>query len=477
MSGELIQDQCMAKGTSCLVTSWAKFILLFGFIAVITSFNLYVGWWPGPTNQPWWLMLGIALCLTTYLPHYRRRIVGFFSMLSWLMLPWFHWGYMAQTFGVSQLSWLLQPSGMMSVMVAVLLFFAAYLAFCRRFYQRRWCRPILGLILLMFALIAGTNLVSNALTRECLTGFLLISTVLIWYFSYSLLEAKRHTYCQSLSHFSCFAPFWGGTAVPFAKGKTYLDKIEVKDNNSFSQLQLSAYKLLGLALIWYVFYKALIYAAAIWKIPALSQVLQGAGQQHYAIAVCWLSWWAHFVSRVLFYAYNSHLIIAVVRMAGFNAARNMDKPFFAKSIADFWNRYYFYFKELLVEVFFYPTYFSCFKSYPKLRLFFATFMAAGVGNFIYHYFKNINFALQNGLWHSLEMMQSYAFYGLVLSIGIFFSQLRQQKRRKPQVKWQRFVVTPIIVIGFFAILSVFNTPYQDMNLSVDWQFLAHLVGL
>ncbi len=84
-----------------------------------------------------------------------------------------------------------------------------------------------------------------------------------------------------------------------------------------------------------------------------------------------------------------HIIIATCRMAGFKALRNTWSPLQSKTIAEFWNRYYYYFKELLVEFFFYPTFLRFFKTKPRLRMFMATMAAAGLGNMLYHFFRDI----------------------------------------------------------------------------------------
>ncbi len=53
-------------------------------------------------------------------------------------------------------------------------------------------------------------------------------------------------------------------------------------------------------------------------------------------------------------------------------------------MVEFWNRYYYYFKEIMVEFFFYPTFIGWFRKWPRLRLFAAVYMAAFVGNMYYH---------------------------------------------------------------------------------------------
>jgi D-alanyl-lipoteichoic acid acyltransferase DltB (MBOAT superfamily) len=135
---------------------------------------------------------------------------------------------------------------------------------------------------------------------------------------------------------------------------------------------------------------------------------------------------ANFPEQMLMLTITGHVLVAIARFAGFRLLRNTFRPLSARTIAEFWNRYFYYFKELLANVYFYPTYVRCFKQHPRLRVAFATFMAAGVGNFLYHFMVNFaNFDLaQLGFLEALKRAQTYAFYCLLLVVGIVVSQLR-----------------------------------------------------
>src|SRR6185436_4922264 len=104
--------------------------------------------------------------------------------------------------------------------------------------------------------------------------------------------------------------------------------------------------------------------------------------------------------------------------------RNTYKPYLATSIAEFFNCIYYYFKELLVTFFFYPTYLRFFKKQPRLRVFVATLAAAGFGNFLLHYFRAEDRILRDGLWNTLIFFAPYMIYALLLGSAIGLSQLR-----------------------------------------------------
>ena len=98
------------------------------------------------------------------------------------------------------------------------------------------------------------------------------------------------------------------------------------------------------------------------------------------------------------------MIVGCIRLLGFNVFRNTYKPLLAESIVEFWNRYYYYFKELLVEFFFYPTYLRSSWARPGIRMFLAVFAAAFIGNMYYHVLGSPETVLSFDLAGFLEAM-------------------------------------------------------------------------
>jgi hypothetical protein len=148
----------------------------------------------------------------------------------------------------------------------------------------------------------------------------------------------------------------------------------------------------------------------------------------------------------------------------------------ARSIAEFWNRYYYYFKELLVDFFFYPTFMRYFKRWPRLRLFAATFAAACFGNAFYHFFRHLDYINDLGFWKALAGFHVYIFYTIILAIGIGVSQLRKRKAENPN--WLRGRLLPAFsVISFYCILSIFDYEGRTYPIREHFRFLAHLLNL
>jgi hypothetical protein len=108
-----------------------------------------------------------------------------------------------------------------------------------------------------------------------------------------------------------------------------------------------------------------------------------------------------------------------------------------------------------------------------LRLAFATFAAATFGNILFHFFLTMPIIMASGLIVALKGSVSFVFYAVLLGISIVLSQRRQISRRAPPGQWERRL-SPVLVLGFFAILSLFNQPYQAESIMVNFRFFRGL---
>jgi hypothetical protein len=193
--------------------------------------------------------------------------------------------------------------------------------------------------------------------------------------------------------------------------------------------------------------------------------------------ICWGSIVYTFFKGMVDVAIFGDVCVAGARIAGYPILRNSYRPLSAKTFADFWNRYYYYFKELLVEVFFFPTFLRYFKGNMRLRLFVATFMAAGVGNWTFHMMKEAKSIPQMGLLTTLAASQNYVFYCIVLSIGIGLSQTKRSSTASHRHGWLRVEALPSLrVIVVYCLLEVFMYPYSPYSLKAHFSFLFHCFG-
>jgi hypothetical protein len=275
-----------------------------------------------------------------------------------------------------------------------------------------------------------------------------------------------------------YRPFWGSSSVPFAKGANYLRRIEAKDPKELAVTQLKGVKLLFWSIL-ISFFSQVFYRGVhgYLGIPTLSQAL-ALSVKHTPAPwyVCWGSMVSGFLEIIMVFSIGGHRIIAVCRMAGFNALRNTYRPFSSRTVAEFFNRFYFYYKELLVDFFFYPVFVRFFKGQRWLRLAFAVFAAAGFGNAVFHFLRDLNIIQQQGLWRALVGFQVYLFYCFVLAAGITISQLRH--RDPASSGFLRGQLLPSLgVVLFYCLLDVFGSTERNYPLSAHFRFFAHLFNV
>lgn len=426
--------------------TWHGKLTLIGVMtfALIIYHQIGLTWWPiialpgQYQGMLRWPFVSCAIIATSFLPQYRRIIVSLMSIIGLAILPWFQWDTLASH----------QTIDHRLILACIFLSIGLYIAVVKYFEIKK---PVALLLLLTFALI----IIASYTNAYNLWAGLIAFSALIWFVSYSLtslrstqLKSSSQGALQKLSlrgalrrgnpSFFFYLPFWGSTTTPLPKGGQYLNHIEAKDAEAFARLNTNH------PYPWY------------W---AWIAVLEQFGFELCAIGM------------------YGHLVIGLCRMTGFHAQRNMDSPLTATTIVAFWNRYYFYFKELLVEFFFYPTYFRYFKKHPRLRIFFATMIAACVGNIIFHLLAEPKYLIEYGLWGALKRLQVYLFYAIILGLAISISQLRKMKQKTATHPLQRYFLAPITVIGFYCIMTVFNRPYQSLDLKQNLLFLASMFNL
>lgn len=342
-------------------------------------------------------------------------------------------------------------------------------------------RPVLAEHILFFALFAlAESRLLRGLPQVLVWSVAAIFGSYFWYLAYALIDQRRRQPAPTVLHFATFNNVSWTSLVPMGKGAANWRSVEAATEEALAVTQLKGFKLLAWALVlkgtlW-------VYRAAIYDqlgVPRLGAAFENFLKGNPVSAASGASSIvANFPEQLLIVAIWGHVIVAVARLAGFRLLRNTCRPLSSRSIAEFWNRYYYYFKELLVDVYFYPTYLRWFKRHPRLRIAFATFMAAGVGNFFFHFFFQYHQTIVlYGLAVALARSQTYAFYCLLLVAGIVFSQLRGHGR-DAGTGWLRGRLLPSLgVSAFFCLLSFFDGPHRHEALRQHFRFLLHVFGI
>lgn len=341
-------------------------------------------------------------------------------------------------------------------------------------------RPVIALLLIEVVLAAATSLdLLHGGARVALWSFLAVYTPYLWFLAYAIVDQRARDRSPDLFQLGTFHPFWGGpSSIPFGKGAGFLRKTLSKTPRELAISQIKGLKLL----LWSNVLLAIKIALS-WlcddrlDLPSVEVALDAhlAGQPH-SIVIGWAALLWSLTRFCLGTAYWGHLFIGGARLAGFRLPRATWRPLEARTLIEYFNRFSYYFKELLVDFFFVPTFFRVFRQHPRLRMFFATFMAAGVGNAIFHFVREVDLIPTMGLLATFESYTSYLFYCVVLAVGIGVSQVRANTGYRPSASVAGRLGSFLLVWGFVACLHVFSDESRRHTLLERASFLASLFG-
>lgn len=433
----------------------------------------------------------LSLTLAMLFPRWRRTILSlaavgmiFVTLLEAMNFDSGSALLTSEAFGA--LPWMKLAGGTTAILamilfiVTVAIHFEKLPAMIRRF-------PLFALHL---ALWAGLFLSS-------IPGFAVLTMApgMAWRLSYLLTLASRGKTVGTRfrDHLFYLVPVsaWGDTATPMGKGLDYLSKHESRDSRSFAESQLAGIKLLLLALIWTgvkIMVNGLVYGhgteqlgtwSSEWSInlPRLRDLV--AGNDASPVLIAWAAVYLELIMATLSIAIWGHVIVGCIRLLGFNVFRNTYKPLLAESIVEFWNRYYYYFKELLVEFFFYPTYLRSSWARPRVRMFLAVFAAAFIGNMYYHVLASPETVLSfdlTGFWGQWGPRFVYCF---LLALGIWVSMLRQQSSRARGGK-NSFLIRMRRIAGvwtFYSVIHIWNVNSLEAGIGERFEFFLSLFGV
>lgn len=301
----------------------------------------------------------------------------------------------------------------------------------------------------------------------------LILAPAMWFICYAIVDLRGPGPAAPL-----LRPFWSMSGTPFGKGWNYLSKFEAKTPEQLAVTQLKGTRLLAWALVLDAVRRVLVVTVhGQAGVPVFATVMAVALRGgHSPWYICWASLIAAFAENLLEISVWGHTVIAIARFGGFRLLRNTYRPLESQTIAEFWNRYYFYFKELLVDFFFYPAFLRFFRKSEGLRIAFATFIAACVGNMAYHFTRDSFYISTVGLKQAIIGFQTYAFYCVMLTAGICISQWRSRRRKPGAPSLRRRVTASAGVMLFFCLLHVFDDERRTYSLMDHARFLLQMFG-
>lgn len=385
--------------------------------------------------------------------------------------------------------------GVLFMIATLFAFVCLWYTLARRFatlpgFLKRHPQLILHASFWAWLLLVWSTAPASPAVRTWLMGCALVFPLLLWRVGFMLFTAQWGKMAGTTfrDHWFYIWPVWGGSAVPYGKGLDYLGSCEAKDEEALARTQLSAIRLFllaGLCGLGKGLLDGLVFGDDNVYRRALGGVTLGVGRAVELMAAPdsqpvwkgWVSIYCELLRSVLGWGSKGHVVIGYLRLSGFYVFRNTYKPLLSESIVEFWNRYYYYFKELLVNFFFFPVFTRYFKRSPRVRMAAAVFAAAFLGNMYYHVIGDV--AFMRGDWRRVwSEFSPRLVYCFALATGIFVSMYREQRRRKtaaPRPVLRR-VLSMFGVWTFFAMIHLWSsrTPTSTLERA---KFVLGLFGL
>jgi hypothetical protein len=353
----------------------------------------------------------------------------------------------------------------------------------------RWPKGFIGrrprlTLLAVFAAAVGAGVLAPAgALSPILWPLVGALAVCLWIFSFALTERPDTGLWPNATMLFSFFPAALASTTPFFKRPSAMRRMEAKNPEERAVVQLKGLKLLAWSFLLSLVWGTLDTARGAVGIPVLTDAIAASTAHHPpSWYLCWASLLAGFIDSVLRTAIWGNTVVAGCRLCGFRLLRNSYRPLESRTVVEFWNRYYYYFKELIADFFFYPVYMRCFKKHPRLRMLFATWVSVGLGVPLFHFVRDIDVVRQLGLWRAVAGYHVYLCYATMLSIGIGVSQIRKMAAprglvQNPQGSFWRTRVVPITgVILFFCFLQVFDELRRTVPIREHLLFLTRLIG-
>lgn len=363
----------------------------------------------------------------------------------------------------------------------VLCFAWGGLAICRRrssSFFGQW--PLLNLLAIDFLLLfLWVGLPFSGVMRLGLWAFFVIYSAHLWFIAYAFLDQRQVDRSSYLFQASLMPPFWlGHSSLPLGKGSTFLKRFSPQTLEDLAITQLKGIKLLvwGLLLSWFYLSLENLFVDHLGIRKIEQEITAFITHEERNISFQWLSLVWSQIRFAMISSYWGAFIIATARLAGFRLPRSTWRPLEARTMLDYFNRISYYFKEMLFDMFFKPVFFRYFKSWPRLRMFTATFMAAGVGNALYHFVRDIGIVAEVGLVELFVSYTSYLFYCCILATAICISQIRISRGYRPSDGLLGRFWSFACIWGFVTVLRIFSDETRTHSLTDRLRYLFHLFG-
>ena len=434
-------------------------------------------------SAPNLIIVNIILTLITFFPQYRKLLFSIGTIFSaFYYLPVFTELYMPRT----------------TYYIMLILVFLFCISYTQLYYilrkKTKIKRPIfilyftfsLFICILYYFKIKGYSLAYPWFFALTLAPYLI-------FISYSILDISSGASNDLWYQVGWYKPFgqpfhW----FPFHKGTCSLIKVEAKNKAQFAIVQLKAVKLLYWGLFISIISKIYFHLNQ-WEINIISEFIPFTLADYFPIfpnlsstvnlpkslGLNPLVMWYHILSKpmafFLIIAGNGHFFVSIIRMAGFNIYRNTYKPWAALSIVDFFNRFYYYYKEVLVSLFFIPTFTRLINSKNyRISLFISAIITVFFGNAFLHLTHDVYYLNLYGFWGIIVMYKQLFLRYFACALLIAVSLIR--KKRVNKIYRVKNFLNIVFIYILFSIINVWDLK-NGLSLNDFMKLVLHLFGI
>ncbi|MCB9025804.1 MAG: hypothetical protein H6625_05770 [Bdellovibrionaceae bacterium] len=163
-----------------------------------------------------------------------------------------------------------------------------------------------------------------------------------------------------------------------------------------------------------------------------------------------------FIYRLVFLSNKINALIGVAMLFGLPLELNTKNVFKSRSLLDFFGKFNFYYKEVLLNYFYYPIFFRLKMLSPGIRVVVSAFLTIGLANYWIHFIWNTFYSRGQSPFGYLIYSINYLIYALLLAFILSFELFISLKGRR--VSYPPIIAFPICILVYSSI-RVFDDPF------------------
>lgn len=449
-------------------------------------------------NEQCWYFYAFGLLLITLFPQRRWQGIMLLTFSGWIILDNRGWADLNAVYEWTMAELVVFRS---AIVVFNLLFCGTWLVIIKRT-PGLSRHPFLTLVGIFIFLLVSSNFISkDSFLGYCYFVFLIIFTKSFWYLAYAAVDRMSSSSQSLLRDIMTLQPFWSsGVQAPVPGSGQVLERFEAKSSNEIQICQIKGLKLL----YWILFIKLLVSAFDYLILSNPNWIFKGlqplpfqfesfkrmvnfgysgwrlqeeAENISYGFLFVWLAGIYVTFKILLGITIQYGVVVAMARMCGFHIFRHTYKPYRARSIADFFSRWMYYYAELIRKLFIMPLFLELrFIQIRALRIFLSFFLGVFLCGALYHlgwFVPSLaKYPLEIVLYKFSLNLPYFAVLALIISLSVVFRFERILSRFGLGIIGQNILY--MVIYGL--IISLGRFMFFGGGWSDYWRFIAPVFG-